>query len=143
MVGEGAAGQKRKSPDRDEAEAAERAEREAKRRAAVNLYVAATQSRRQSAFDHNGKVADLICDDTISVEEGEQHLFKHPGVNSLPGFTTDGRWHAVFPLLTQAESSEPAGVSSGSQEPDIPEDIHQAFNRFFSQDQDAQRADRR
>ena len=122
---------------------------EAQRRAAVERYRAESLAHRQGIFDYNGKVLDLVVSGVIGEEEA-RGLFWHPGVTADPRipFTSDGKWHAIFPPLpdppsTDHQQRDPAGAgASGPREPEGEESIHEAFNRFFLLDQDAQRADR-
>ena len=94
----------------------QRAEQEARRKAAVEKYAAEALQRRREVFDSNGRILDLLASDTVTEEEATK-LFCHPGVSSLGGgwqiflpkdqraaipsnsLTSDGRWHAVYPPL--------------------------------------------
>ena len=106
---------------------------EAKRRAAVERYNAESLAHRQAIFDWNGKIADLIVDEVIDEEEAKG-LFRHPGVTAderIP-YTTDGKWHAIYPPLPKPPP--PEQQQKKSQGPATAESIHQAFTRFFLQD---------
>ena len=104
-----------------------------KRRAAVERYKAESLAHRQAIFDWNGKILDLIADGVLDQEEAKG-LFRHPGVTAderIP-YTTDGKWHAIYPPLPKPPP--PEQQQKKSQGPATAESIHQAFTRFFLQD---------